>query len=185
MAGSEPTTPFHVTADFTYRAREFAAPRLLLVGDAAGFFDPIFSSGIFLALHSARLCAAAIARAEKKGRALTPSEQRRYTRAVGRAGGVFQKLILAFYDNASYSVFVDRNPPLGMGRAVNSVVAGNTRLPWRAWWRYQAFLLVCRLQRWFPIVPAVSLEKHRPASARHNAAKKRDTEVEVEEAAAR
>ncbi len=166
MAGAEAATPFHVTADFTYRAKEFAAPRMLLVGDAAGFFDPIFSSGVFLALNSAKLAAAAVVRAEAKGRALTPAEQRRYTRAAGRAGGIFQKLILAFYDNASYSVFVDRHPPLGLGGAVNSVVAGNTRLPWRAWWRYQAFLLICRLQRYFPIVPAIRLEKHRPASAR-------------------
>ena len=168
MAGAEPASGFYVTADFTYRAKEFAAPRMLLVGDAAGFFDPIFSSGVFLALHSARLAAAAVVRADKKGRALTSAAQRRYSRAAGRAGSVFQKLILAFYDNASYSVFVDRNPPLGMGRAVNSVVAGNTRLPWRAWWRFQAFLLVCRLQRYFPIVPAISLEKHRPASARRD-----------------
>ncbi|MBV9657491.1 MAG: tryptophan 7-halogenase [Verrucomicrobia bacterium] len=167
MAGAEPATDFFVTADFTYRSKNFAGPRLLLVGDAAGFFDPIFSSGVFLGLHSARLAAAAIVRAEKKqaGRALSAAAQRRYTRALGQACGVFQKLICAFYDNASYAVFVDRHPPLGMGRAVNSVVAGNTRLPFRVWWRYQLFLLICRLQRRWTFVPRIEWETAHSAKA--------------------
>ena len=159
MAGAEPVTEYHVTADYTYRTRRFASKRLLLVGDAAGFFDPIFSSGVFLGLFSARLAAAEVIRAEhhRGGRTLSPWRQRRYTRAVGGAAAVFQKLILAFYDNDSYSVFVDNHPPLGLGRAVNSVVAGHTRLPWRVWWRYRVFLLVCRLQRRWSLVPRVNL----------------------------
>lgn len=165
MAGAEPATEFHVTADYTYRARSFASGRLLLVGDAAGFFDPIFSSGVFLGLFSARLAAAEVIRAERRRgrRPLSRWRQHRYTRAVGGAAAVFQKLILAFYDNASYSVFVDNHPPLGLGRAVNSVVAGHTRLPWRVWWRYRAFLLVCRLQRRWPLVPRVDLAPPVPA----------------------
>ncbi len=163
LAGAEPVTKFHVTADYTYRARRFASDRLLLLGDAAGFFDPIFSSGVFLGLHSARLAAAEVIRAERDhGRALSPRQQNRYTRQVGRAAAVFQKLILAFYDNAAYSVFVDDHPPIGLGRAVNSVVAGYTRLPWRVWWRYHAFLLVCRLQRRWSLVPPVEMRPEEP-----------------------
>lgn len=161
MAGAEPVTELHVTSDYTYRARRFASERLLLIGDAAGFFDPIFSSGVFLALYSAKLAAAEVIRAERRGRdgrrALSRRRQDRYTRQVGRAAAVFQKLILAFYDNAAYSVFMNPRPPLGLGRAVNSVVAGHTRLPWRVWWRYRVFLLVCRLQRRWPLVPALPL----------------------------
>ena len=160
LAGAEPVTGFHVTADYTYRSRRFASGRLLLVGDAAGFFDPIFSSGVFLALHSARLAAAEVIRAERRrggSRALSRRRQDRYTRQVGRATATFQKLILAFYDNAAYSIFVDQRPPLGLGRAVNSIVAGHTRLPWRVWWRFQVFLLVCRLQRRWPLVAPVEL----------------------------
>lgn len=159
MAGAEPTTGFHVTSDYTYRARRFAAERLLLVGDAAGFFDPIFSSGVFLALHGAKLATAEILAAHRHGRTrLTAWQQARYTRRLGRAAGVFQRLILAFYDNASYAVFVDRHPPMRLGAAVNSIVAGHTRLPWRVRWRYAVFLLVCRLQRRWRIVPPIHLE---------------------------
>ena len=164
MAGAEPASSFYVTADYTYRAKRFASERLLLIGDAAGFFDPIFSSGIFLGMHSARLAAAAVIHAQSRGggRALSRRAQAAYTRGVGKAAGVFQRLILAFYDNASYSVFLDNHPPLGLGRAVNSVVAGHTRLPWRVWWRYHAFLLVCRLQRRWSLVPSVPLAATRP-----------------------
>lgn len=163
MDGAEPVTDFYVTADYTYRSRRFATERMLLVGDAAGFFDPIFSSGVFLGLFSARLAAAEVIRAERRvgggPQGLTPWRQRRYTREVGRAAAVFQKLILAFYDNDAFSVFVDPHPPFGLGRAVNSVVAGHTRLPWSVWWRYRAFLAICRLQRRWPLVPRVAFAR--------------------------
>ena len=166
MAGAEPATGFYVTADYTYRTKRFASERLLLVGDAAGFFDPIFSSGVFLGLHSARLAAAAVIHAHgRDDQALSRRAQTGYTRRVGKAAAVFQRLILAFYDNASYSVFLDQHPPLNLGRAVNSVVAGHTRLPWRVWWRYQAFLLVCRLQRRWPLVPPIPLAAKCPPVA--------------------
>src|SRR5260370_3139970 len=43
------------TSDFSYYNRRFAGPRLLRVGDAAGFMDPIFSAGGFLAMFSCKL----------------------------------------------------------------------------------------------------------------------------------
>src|SRR5258708_38475824 len=49
--------PIQTTSDFSYRNRTFVGHRLLRVGDAAGFMDPIFSAGVFLAMFSGKLAA--------------------------------------------------------------------------------------------------------------------------------
>lgn len=152
-----PVMDFHVTADYAYFRRQLAAPRLVLTGDAAGFFDPIFSSGVYLALHSAREAVRLIARAHAAGRVLTPREIDRYTRHVKTHAGVFQRLIRMFYDNDAFSVFMCPRPPLGLDRGINSIVAGHARLVWPIRWRFYLFLLVCRLQRRLPLVPRIAL----------------------------
>jgi flavin-dependent dehydrogenase len=157
MEGAEPVSKFHVTSDYSYRAKRFAGPRLLLVGDAAGFLDPMFSTGVFIALLSAKLASGEILSANRRGAALSPWRQWRYTHTLGRHLRAFEKLVLAFYDNASYSVFMDRTPPLELARAINSIVAGNALPPWPVRWRYWVFLLVCKLQRRWPLVPSIDL----------------------------
>src|SRR5688572_1920584 len=46
-----------VTSDFSYYNKRYVGKRLLRVGDAAGFMDPIFSAGVFLAMYSGRMAA--------------------------------------------------------------------------------------------------------------------------------
>ena len=146
---------FHVTADYNYRARKFAAPRMLLVGDAACFLDPMFSTGVFLALLSAKLAAREVVAAHRADRALSFRERRRYTRGLRANVATLERLVLAFYDNRSFAVFMERSAPLRMIPAVNSLVAGHADPAWKVRWRYWLFLLVCRLQRVWPIVPEV------------------------------
>jgi flavin-dependent dehydrogenase len=52
--------------DYSYRITELAGPGYLLVGDAAGFIDPVFSTGITIGCHSAYLAAWAIDRSIKR-----------------------------------------------------------------------------------------------------------------------
>ena len=151
--------PFHVTADYNYRARAFAAPRLLLVGDAACFLDPMFSTGVFVALLSAKLAAREIIAAHRRGNAaLGFIAWRRYTWRLKSNLATLERMVLAFYDNASFSVFMERSAPWRMIPAVNSVVAGHSDPPWPVRWRYWLFLLLCRVQRFRPVVPNVNLE---------------------------
>src|SRR5205814_6142610 len=65
----------HTTSDFSYKNRTFIGQRLLRVGDAAGFMDPIFSAGVYLACYSAKLAAEVITQALEK-----ESEDRKSTR---------------------------------------------------------------------------------------------------------
>ncbi len=158
MEDAVPVSPFHAAADYNYRARAFCGRRFVLVGDAACFLDPMFSTGVFLALLSAKLAAREIVRAHRRGgAALTFLQRRRYTRRLAGNVANLQRLVLAFYDNASFAVFMERKAPLQMIPAINSLVAGHSDPPWPVRWRYWLFLLVCRLQRWRPVVPAVDL----------------------------
>ena len=161
LAHAEPVSPFHAAADYNYRARSFAAPRLLLVGDAACFLDPMFSTGVFIALLSAKLASAEIIAAHGRGGApLSFWQRRRYTRRLGRNLGNLRRLVLAFYDNASFSVFMERKAPWKLFPAINSLVAGHSDPPWPVRWRYWLFLAICRLQKRRPVVPPVDF---RPA----------------------
>jgi flavin-dependent dehydrogenase len=81
-----------------------------MIGDAAAFLDPIYSSGLFLALASAELAAACIHEglvendfsAEKLGAFVTPLQQ---------GVDVIRRLIHAFYDPAfSFREFVEKYP---------------------------------------------------------------------------
>lgn len=54
---------FHVAKEFSYRCKQQAGPGWVLVGDAGGFIDPIYSSGVFLALKSGVMAGEAICQA--------------------------------------------------------------------------------------------------------------------------
>jgi flavin-dependent dehydrogenase len=155
MAGAVAVMDFRVTSDYSYFHRTLATGRMIMAGDAGGFFDPIFSSGVYMALHSAQLAVKLLARADHEHRALTPGECRRYTRAVKKHAGVFQKLIAVFYDNDAFSVFLCQHPPLHIDDGITSIVAGHARLTWPVWWRFKLFLFICRLQKIHAIVPRI------------------------------
>jgi flavin-dependent dehydrogenase len=154
--GATPVMPFHVTSDYSYFRRELAEERMIRVGDAAGFFDPIFSSGVYMSMISAKLAVESMARAHAAGRDLTEGERRRYTRTVKKHAGVFQKLIAIFYHNDGFAVFVCPEVPWRIKAAICSIVAGHARLNWPLWWRFRIFLGVCWLQRrGFRMCPAL------------------------------
>ncbi|MGW7820221.1 NAD(P)/FAD-dependent oxidoreductase [Streptomyces puniciscabiei] len=52
---TEQVTPFKVEGDYSYAMKQICGDRYVLLGDAARFVDPIFSSGVGVALNSARL----------------------------------------------------------------------------------------------------------------------------------
>jgi flavin-dependent dehydrogenase len=163
MAGSQSVMEFHVTRDYTYFRRQLAQERLLLLGDAAGFFDPIFSSGVYVSLWSAELAVGLIVNADRARRGLTVREQARYTRALKRHANVFRRLIAMFYDNESFAVFMCQEVPWNLMPGMTSIVAGHAKLTWPLWWRFQLFLLVCWLQRWIRIAPP--LDYRQPVAA--------------------
>ncbi len=157
LAGAARVSEYFFAGDYTYRHLRNAGPRWLLIGDAAGFIDPIFSSGVMLALKSGVLAAQAAIAADRAGGPLAKRAQRRYTREVGRMSAVFLQMIRMFYDNHAFEVFMSPPPSEAMERALNHLVAGNVHLGWRLRLRVWMFYGFCALQKYFPIVPRLGL----------------------------
>jgi flavin-dependent dehydrogenase len=159
MSGAKRVTPFFTTSDYSYRFRELTRERALLVGDAGGFVDPIFSSGVFIALRSAQLAVETILKADAASRALTPGEQRRYTREVQRIMNMYFDLIARFYENHSFEVLIQPRDNFQFIQSIATVLAGNTERSFKVWWRMKLFYLVCRVQKYLPVVGPVDFRE--------------------------
>ena len=159
LRGSERVTPCYTEGEYTFRYDQAAGPRWLLTGDAAGFIDPIFSSGVMVALRSSSLAARAILKAEARGRALTGGDQTRYTRKVKKMTNAFLHMIRMFYDRDAFEVFMKPAPYLDLPRGVLNLVGGNTDLPWSLRWRTWVFFAICWLQRYTTITPRLSFNE--------------------------
>lgn len=149
MAHAERLGEVHVTADYTFQRSVFAGRHHFLVGDAAAFIDPIFSSGVCLAMGAAAEVADYLAEGERCHRPLPASITRAYTRTWKRRILTMRRLIEVFYDPAGSAVFLQPRNKCRLFDAVNSVVAGHTALPWAVAWRFRLFLAVVALNRRF------------------------------------
>jgi len=104
--------PVRVTGEFSYRADRIGGDGFCLVGDAYSFLDPIFSSGVFLALVSGELAADAIHAALDEG-GVTAARLERYAGPQQRALDDFRRLVLAFYaPGFSFREFLQAYPHL-------------------------------------------------------------------------
>jgi len=110
MASARRISPVHVLSDFSYRASQCAGDGWVLVGDAFGFLDPMYSSGVFLALRSGEMAADAIVAALRAG---DTSGARLGAWGDELSGGMqaIRKLVYAFYTKGfSFGGFVRDNP---------------------------------------------------------------------------
>ncbi len=123
LAGAHRVRPISAAADFSYRCERFVGDGWMMVGDAAGFLDPVFSSGVLIATRMAEKAADALDPLLR--RPIPPSREdlAAYEDFALRGLDRFRSYILAFYDDASAHLFGSR-PPLGLRRAVNSAFAG-------------------------------------------------------------
>ncbi len=111
LAGAKQAKGYFATKDYSYRSAQTAGDGWVLVGDAFGFLDPLYSSGVLLALKSGELAADAIADGLATGD--TSAKQ------LGRWGEQFNKgidrmrrLVCEYYDGFSFGRFVKTFPEL-------------------------------------------------------------------------
>ena len=110
LAAATRCADFFTTKDFSYTASQGAGPGWVLVGDAFGFIDPVYSSGIFLALKSAEFAADAIDDALKKNE-ITTDRLGRWQPEYREGVELFRKLVYAFYTPGfSFGEFLREHP---------------------------------------------------------------------------
>jgi flavin-dependent dehydrogenase len=156
MTNARRVSKVHLEADFSYRSARLYGDRWLLTGDAAGFIDPIFSSGVFLAVFSGEKCADVLNEVLD-----LPSKARRlfarYERSVNRAMDVYLRFVNAWYTKEFIEVFLAPRNVLGLAPAVNAVLAGNVGNSFPIRWRMWVFYFLVWLQRRHPIAPKLTL----------------------------
>ncbi len=111
IEGGTRATGFFVTRDYSYRSTRVAGEGWVLVGDAFGFLDPLYSSGVLLALKSGELAADAIADGLATG---DTSEAQLGRWGAGFNQGVdrMRRLVCEYYDGFSFGAFVRQHPHL-------------------------------------------------------------------------
>lgn len=151
------TGPLHVASDFSYRNDTLVSPRVIRVGDSSGFIDPMFSSGVLLAMASARHGAsAAISGLSSGAPALTPA-MKCYQRATRRRIAIYWEFIENFYKPHFTQLFFQPQNRWGILCAVNAVLAGRTELSLAVRWRLRLFFFLAWLNRFVPVVPRIHI----------------------------
>jgi flavin-dependent dehydrogenase len=112
---AEALSPLEVAADFSYRCSRLHGENWALAGDAACFLDPVFSSGVLLAMKSAERLADTIAPALKAGKEPKKEDLEAYQKFVRRGLDRFRRYIVGFYEPGCASVFRRRPPHILKG----------------------------------------------------------------------
>ncbi len=110
LTTGECTGEYWLTGEYTFRSEYCAADGLVLVGDAFGFLDPVFSSGLMIALKSGVMAADAIHDALGRGRVVA-GDFAGYGQVMREGIENMRKLVYAFYDpNVSFRTVTDKHP---------------------------------------------------------------------------
>lgn len=156
LAEARRTTKIHASGDYSYRMERMAGDRWLLAGDAAGFIDPVFSSGVFLALLSGERAAEAILCALDDPRAGRRAF-RRYERDLRRVMRLYLRFVRGWYSQEFIETLLNPQEHLGLVPAVNAVLAGNLGTDFSIRWRLTVFRAIVWLQKRLPLSPRLSL----------------------------
>ena len=153
MVHSDLSAPTQTCADYSYHCDPMAGPGYFLVGDAAVFIDPVFSSGICMAMMSARQAVETVVAIQ--GGASADQERRRYQRDMKRTSRIFLRLVRSFYTQEFREIFLQPDSPLQVHGAMMHVLGGYVfpRIAFPVWWRMELFHTFVRLQRHGLIAP--------------------------------
>jgi FADH2-dependent halogenase len=156
MEGARRVSEVYSISDYSYRNSQFTGDRWMLAGDAAGFIDPIFSTGVFLAILSGEQCADAIHAVlddpSRKDRLF-----RAYEKHLSRIMMKYLRFVEAWYRPEFIEIFTNPVERLNLVGAVNAALAGNMADSFAMWWRMELFYFILFLQRHMTLVPRLPL----------------------------
>ncbi|HEY6458340.1 MAG TPA: NAD(P)/FAD-dependent oxidoreductase [Steroidobacteraceae bacterium] len=156
----------HATGNYSYQCTRMSGHRWVMVGDAYAFLDPIFSTGVYLAMNSAEQAAELVAACLREPRR-EAALQRGYARYVRRGLDQLSWFTYRFTSPAMSRLFSHPRDPLQVEKAMVSLLAGDVFKSPRVWWRLQLFKLIY-------LVTWVSLWRR---SVRNNRARRRQVDV--------
>jgi flavin-dependent dehydrogenase len=111
VACGQRASGFYATKDFSYGSTRMAGPGWVMIGDAFSFLDPLYSSGVLLALRSGELAADAIAEGLDNGD-LSAEQLSKWGPEFERGMERMRRLVVEFYEGFNFGRFIKRNPHL-------------------------------------------------------------------------
>jgi len=140
--------PVRVEKDFSYSASAYAGDRWILAGDAGFFLDPVFSTGVSVAMESGIEAAAELHRALMRND-FSASTFAAFSRRHRKRFKTFRRFVVGFYTPQFRDIFFSPEPPRLIFRSVVTILAGR----WNAslWTRFlnQLFFGVVAIQKHF------------------------------------
>lgn len=155
LAGARRVTRVYASGDYSYRHSRLHGARWLMAGDAAGFIDPIFSSGVFLAVLGGERAADALL-AALDDPSTAPRAFARYERRLTRVMNLYLKFVQSWYRREFVETLLAPQEFFQVVPAVNAVLAGNMGQSFSLRWRIALFHCIVALQRLIPISPRLS-----------------------------
>lgn len=152
MENARRDTQVYSRKDFSYWMERMTGPNFALIGDAAGFFDPIFSTGVFMAMKTADIAADAT---DVRLRTGSTRELSRYEKSHQKALKQYLKFIAHFYRREFLEVFLQPSERFGLMPAVVGMLGGDV-FEDKSRWRLSLFFALTRLQRLGVIAPGIS-----------------------------
>jgi flavin-dependent dehydrogenase len=150
LEGAERLIPVAAIQNFSYRVMHVGGDGFCLVGDAAGFLDPVFSTGVFIATTTAASAAQDVIEALARRRRVEGTDFGPTIALTHTLHRTFFSFIRAYYDPHFLAFFFSPSNALQLQAAVVSILAADIVRPgsWRRTARYRALLALARLQRW-------------------------------------
>ena len=152
LAAARREWPVRVEKDFSFASRAYAGTRWLLAGDAGSFLDPVFSTGVTIALESGLEAAQAVDRClatnDWSGQLLQRFARRQRSRYES-----FRRFVLGFYTPEFRDLFFAKDPPGWVFRSVVTIFAGYWQPSVRTRASVALFFLLVKLQRHLKFVP--------------------------------
>jgi flavin-dependent dehydrogenase len=155
FAGAARVAPVRTASDYSYVTERVVGDRWLLVGDAAGFIDPVFSTGVHLGLSGAFRAADCLESALARDR-LGRSSFSRYERWLRRALRTYRDFVKGFYRPEFAEVMMHPSDRLELRQAVTSVLAGYGVGHFAVAWRIAIFRAITRLNRRYRLTPRLA-----------------------------
>jgi flavin-dependent dehydrogenase len=109
LSKAKRVTGYFATKDYSYRSKTVAGDGWVLIGDAFGFLDPLYSSGVLLALKSGELAADAIAEGLQRGD-VSAAQLGKWGPMFNQGVDRMRRLVCEYYDGFSFGRFVKNFP---------------------------------------------------------------------------
>jgi flavin-dependent dehydrogenase len=129
LRDAEMTGPATATGNYSYKSSLIHGPDYIMVGDAYSFIDPVFSSGVYLAMQGAFFAADAVTACLHKSKSEATCALRRYEANVNLALERFSWFIYRVNRPAIRALFMEHGNPLRMREAVLSLLSGDVFRP--------------------------------------------------------